>query len=100
MNIGGFLASGIANGDPSQIAFIIPHGIFEIPALIISLAIGFYMSRLSFEAVMHNKRLDVFYGLWSTLPWAIIGVVLLGIAAFVESNISPEFATWVGENFG
>lgn len=94
-SIGTYLAGNITAGNPGGVAFLVPHGIFEIPAILISVSLGIYIS----HTVLDNREKEVTYRMVShfrrTVPWFLVVVGLLGIAAFVESNVSPLFAEMI-----
>lgn len=97
--IGAYIASNISAGNIPGLAFLVPHGIFEIPAIILSLSLGIYLA----HTVLENRKKDVNYRLTDhvivTAPWFLVVIGLLAVAAFVEANISPQFvevvAGWV-----
>lgn len=104
MNIGMYLATAVTN--PSQlqhdstieaIAFLLPHGVFEIPAIILSIAMGIYLVDMMLEKRRKAPNYKIAPALVQTLPYAIVALGLFGIAAFIEANISPGFAESVGE---
>ena len=72
-------------------ATIVPHGIFEIPALILSLSCGLYLCRCVSDNVRH-KATDTI----GNVVKQIIRVVafhifpLLLVAAFIEAYITPH----------
>ena len=55
----GFFAAFYLNNGMSMLYFfaaIVPHGIFEIPALVISIALGLYLCRIINDYVRHNTK--------------------------------------------
>lgn len=71
---------------------IIPHGIFEIPAMIISLACGLYLCRCITENVRSKEKQKGIVGetVKQTLRVFVFHVVpLLIVAALVEAYITP-----------
>jgi len=104
-NIGAYLSHSVflpsATGwseTTTALAFLLPHGLFEIPAILLSIALGVYNAHVVFQNreakwMEHDfRRL-----LRETAPWMVLVFGLLGIAAFVEANVSPGFAVWAGE---
>lgn len=72
------------------LAGILPHGIFELPALVVSLACGLYLCRSVTEYVRKNER-GVMRPLITNMAWLFLLVLvpLLAAAAVVESYITP-----------
>jgi len=70
---------------------IVPHGIFEIPALIISIAMGLKIGRISVKKVLRKeevsivKEIKIAFGVFLRIV-----LVLLFISAFIEILITPE----------
>ena len=78
----------------SSILSLIPHGIFEIPAFILTASLGvLFILKIFFpNKILKNKtRRNVFYDM--ILRFAFIIMPLFIFAALIESYISP----WVGE---
>ena len=76
------------------LVFVIPHGIFEIPALVL---IGAAILKIGAGLVTPTKGDPISYGLLSTLAdWSkiMIGVAgpLLFFAALVEALVTPRIA--------
>lgn len=105
-NIGGYIAEAIVNPEitgfvtnstAGNLAFLIPHGIFEIPAIVLALALGIYNAQL----VLDNRGQNVTYSMREAvgegLKWFGIVLGLLLIAAVVETWISPGFAKGVAQ---
>ena len=103
-NIGGYIAEAIVNPDmpgfvtnssAGNLAFLVPHGIFEIPAIILSLALGIYNAQL----ILDNRSQNVTYSMREAVregaKWFGIALALLLVAAVVEAWISPGFAQGV-----
>jgi len=64
---------------------LLPHGIFEIPALIISLGLGLKMARFIFAK---NKKKTFIYDLENSLRVFLFVILpLLVIAAFIETGL-------------
>jgi stage II sporulation protein M len=73
------------------VTFILPHGIFEIPAILIGMT---FALRIGAAMVSPPKGLDVGQGLLLTSAnfikvLILVVIPLLLIAAFIEANITP-----------
>ena len=78
-------------------AFILPHGIFEIPAIILSTAV---LLKLGAGLVASNKGKSIGEAMLSSLAdWAkiMLGVIipLLFLAAAMEAFVTPRLAIWL-----
>lgn len=82
------------------IGFLVPHGIFEIPAILIAIAVGIYNAHLMLDNRLQGVRYDIFAAIREGLPWVLVSLGLFFIAAVVETHISPGFAQQLGEVFG
>ena len=72
------------------LAGILPHGIFELPALVLSIACGLYLCRTITDYVRHNTKGTVRSALADIARVIVINILpLLLIAAAVEANITP-----------
>lgn len=72
------------------LAGILPHGIFELPALVLSIACGLYLCRTITDFVRHNTKGVVRSALANIARVIVINIIpLLLIAAVVEANITP-----------
>jgi stage II sporulation protein M len=97
----GFLAGQVAllGYSPAMFlaAFVLPHGLFEIPAAVI--ATGFAL-RLGASVAAPRPGLTVGEGLVVALAdlvkvFIFLVVPLLLVAAFVEANLTPQIVLWV-----
>jgi stage II sporulation protein M len=75
------------------IAAILPHGIIELPMVLISVGIGFRLGHAAYLSLMHLKTI---YDLSHELKQGIIFYIkivspLLLLAAIVESYLTPLF---------
>lgn len=69
---------------------ILPHGIFELPALVISLSVGMHLCRCTTRAVFKKEQGQVVPALKDAAREIIMVVLpLLLIAAVVESYVTP-----------
>ena len=89
----GVLAAYYANNGASLLVYfagIVPHGIFELPALIISLALGFYLCEVVVTYVRKNTKGFVGAALKNIARVFLFWVVpLLMVAAATEAYITP-----------
>ena len=92
MLLGAFAAVYSAQGISLllYLAGILPHGIFELPALVLSVACGLYLCRTITDYVRHNTKGVVRSALANIARVIVINILpLLLIAAVVEANITP-----------
>jgi uncharacterized membrane protein SpoIIM required for sporulation len=78
-------------------AFILPHGVMEIPAAIIATA---FALRIGASITAPREGLTVGEGLLAAAAdffkvFIFLVVPLLLVAAFVEANITPQIVLWV-----
>ncbi len=78
-------------------AFILPHGIFEIPAAVIATA---FALRIGASVTAPREGLTVGEGLVAAVAdfvkvFFFLVVPLLLVAAFVEANLTPQIVVWV-----
>lgn len=72
------------------LAGIVPHGIFEIPALILSIACGIYLCRSITDYVKHNEKGTVKRAIQNCMRlFLLIITPLLIIAALIECYVTP-----------
>ncbi|AXR76605.1 stage II sporulation protein M [Natrarchaeobaculum sulfurireducens] len=74
------------------LAFVIPHGIFEIPAIFVASALGIWLGLVGWRA--HKGRIDrqAFADALERAFWVLVGIgILLAVAGFVEGFISPYY---------
>ncbi len=70
---------------------IIPHGIFEIPALILSLSCGLYLCRCVSDNVRHKATDTIGNVVKQIIHLVAFHIIpLLLVAAFVEAYITPH----------
>lgn len=84
-----FLQGG--NSLPAYLAGVLPHGIFEIPALLYACAIGICHCRLTTRAILRQEQPAPWRDQIVSLATVFVSVVvpLLLIAALVEAFITP-----------
>jgi uncharacterized membrane protein SpoIIM required for sporulation len=74
------------------VAFVIPHGIVEVPAIFIATALGLWLGIVGWRAARgRTTRAEVADALERAF-WVVIGLgILLAVAGFVEGFISPYY---------
>jgi stage II sporulation protein M len=99
--LGALLINGVAIGGsiiasadyltPFQIiCLIVPHGLLEIPALLLSSTVGFYSLKLLFT-FFRGRHVDFKYEIKTIIYILLIIIILFASAAFVEANITSHF---------
>ncbi|MCS7286525.1 MAG: stage II sporulation protein M [Anaerolineae bacterium] len=80
-------------------AFILPHGIFEIPAAILAIAAALRVGAVPVSPAVKGRFREAL--LLAIADWVkillFIAIPLLLIAAFVEANITPIVVRWLYE---
>ncbi|GAA0723568.1 putative membrane protein SpoIIM required for sporulation [Halorubrum trapanicum] len=77
---------------PVLVAFVIPHGIFEIPALVVSGALGIHLGVVSWRAFRGRASRERFADAVETAFWVTVGLgILIGVAAVIEGFVSPYY---------
>ncbi|MEA1994054.1 MAG: stage II sporulation protein M [Euryarchaeota archaeon] len=100
----GLISGTVLNSEGIKYLFaaLIPHGIFEIPAILISVGLGLKLGYLILHTLVSILRSrptkdaeikSFFKELRSVI---VVIVLLLAIAAFVEALITPAVITMVG----
>jgi uncharacterized membrane protein SpoIIM required for sporulation len=77
-------------------AFVLPHGLFEIPAAVIATA---FALRIGASVTAPREGLTVGEGLVAAIAdfvkvFLFLVVPLLLIAALVEANLTPQIVLW------
>ncbi|MBR3785061.1 MAG: stage II sporulation protein M [Firmicutes bacterium] len=79
---------------------ILPHGIFELPALFLAFGLGFYlckwMTKRFFRRNLDDPRsfTDVMNSI--AKGYVLVVIPLLTIAALVECFVTPQIMAWAG----
>jgi stage II sporulation protein M len=78
-------------------AFVLPHGVFEIPAAILATA---FALRIGASVTAPREGLTVGEGMMSTMAdflkvFVFVVLPLLLVAAFVEANLTTKIVMWV-----
>ena len=74
------------------LAAIVPHGIIEVPMVLISVGIGFRLGHVVYmflNGVRNDIKQEMVQGIWFYVRWV---VPLLFVAAFIESYVTPLIA--------
>ncbi|ADG13972.1 protein of unknown function DUF95 transmembrane [Methanocaldococcus infernus ME] len=94
-NVGVLIGSTFLTNEPLKLitALILPHGIFEIPAMLIAAIAGF---KIPYEITLYlldrKEKPITEEDIKEFLKLALISIILIIIAAFVEVYITPEVA--------
>ena len=94
----GALISGVesAKGMGYVVASLVPHGVIEVPMLLLATALGFTVGWESLKWLMRRKSLvksQLSHGLKLYLTWVLPG---LAVAAVIEVFITPWIVGLVG----
>jgi len=74
------------------LAFVLPHGIVEIPAIVVSGALGLYLGVLAWRTLRGRAARGVLADGIERGFWVLVGVgLLLGVAGVVEGFVSPFY---------
>ncbi|MFC6771347.1 stage II sporulation protein M, partial [Halorubrum pallidum] len=74
------------------VAFVLPHGIFEIPALFVSGALGIRLGVVSWRTFRGRLSREAFANALENAFWVLVGLgILLAVAGFIEGFISPYY---------
>ena len=90
--LGLFAAFYVNNGQSLLVylAGILPHGIFELPALVLALSCGLYLCRVITDYVRFNRKGTVKPALANIARVLVLNVLpLTAIAAVIEANVTP-----------
>lgn len=87
----GFLAATEANLT-ELVAFVVPHGIVEIPALLVSGALGLHLGGVAIGYVRGNVTADAVGDEVRRAYRVLLGLlVLFAVAGFIEGFVSPYY---------
>lgn len=79
------------------VAFLVPHGIIEIPGLLIAGALGLYLGGVAWKRLRGQAPAAVLVEAFSRAYRITIGlVVVFVVAAFMEAFISPYYWRFLG----
>lgn len=94
---------------PVMLAYVIPHGIFEIPATILAVVGAFLITKIEIDLIKGTLQKDkTFKGeiknssqlMKDVILTITIIVVLLVIAAIIEAFITPIIGNWIVSMLG
>ena len=77
---------------PQLLAFVAPHGLFEIPALFVAGALGIYLGIVVWRSWRGRIGRERLADELEQAFWVLVGVgMLLAVAGFIEGFISPYY---------
>ena len=87
----GILISGLASdtGYGTIVAALAPHGVIEIPVLLLATSLGFAVGKESFRWLMGRRsgvRAELRHGLRLYFKWILVGIL---VAALIEVFVTP-----------
>jgi len=84
---------------PVLVMGVMPHGIIEIPAMLLSAAIGFRIGATTVGKIFRRKG-SLVYELGEGMKYAVLLIVpALMVAAFIEAYLTPYFIALVDRGF-
>ena len=93
----GLFAAFYVNNGQSLLVYllgILPHGVFELPALVLAMSCGLYLCRIITDYVRFNRKGTVKPALANIARVMVLNVLpLTAIAAVVEANVTPLILT-------
>ena len=94
------LSMAEAGMDPiKSIVFgILPHGIFELTGLFLSIALGFYLCKYMTRALFRRKNEQTLLDVLNAVAKAYVTIVLplIVLASLIECYVTPGLMTWAG----
>ncbi len=90
--LGLFAAFYVNNGQSLLVylAGILPHGVFELPALVLAMSCGLYLCRVITDYVRFNRKGTVKAAVLNIARVLVLNVLpLTAIAAVIEANVTP-----------
>lgn len=78
---------------PTELAaFVIPHGILEIPAIFVAGALGVHLGVVGWHALRGRLERAAFADALERAFWVLVGVgILIAVAAAIEGFVSPYY---------
>ena len=101
--IGAVVGIAVQQVDPLVVALlIVPHGLLEIPALLVASAVGLRFARLTVRYIRGLEDTLVTRRDLRGAGWlVVVSALLILVAAYIEANLTLELAERVaGEEFG
>ncbi|WP_455449242.1 stage II sporulation protein M [Natrinema thermotolerans] len=79
--------------DPTQLAaFVAPHGIFEIPAILVSAALGIAVGMAGWRTLRGRAGRVELADTLERAFWVLVGIgMVLAVAALIEGFVSPYY---------
>ncbi|ESP87941.1 stage II sporulation protein M [Candidatus Halobonum tyrrellensis] len=78
------------------LALVAPHGVVELPALALAGALGFHLGVVGWRGVRGRTDAPAVAGEIRRAAYVLVGLaLLLVVASFVESFLTPRVAAWV-----
>ncbi|QLD87616.1 stage II sporulation protein M [Natronomonas salina] len=75
------------------VAFVVPHGILELPALVVSGGLGLALGATAWRTLRGRWSISRLAADIERAFWVLVGVgVLLGVAALIEGFVSPYYS--------
>ena len=95
--IGAVVGIAVQQLDPLVVlALLLPHGVLELPALLIAAAIGLRFARLTVRYIRGLEETLVTRRDLREAGWLVaVSAVLIVVAAYIEANVTVEVAEWV-----
>ncbi|AAB98796.1 TPA: stage II sporulation protein M [Methanocaldococcus jannaschii] len=97
-NVGVLIGSISLTNEPLKLitALILPHGIFEISAMLISAVAGFKIPyKVTLYLLDKKEKPLTEEDIKDFLKLSLISIILIVIAAFIEVYITPKIATYL-----
>ncbi len=96
----GFFLGAIARFETNTaelIAFVVPHGIIEIPSLLIAGALGLYLGRSALRLARGRHGREAITGDIERAYHVLVGLLLLfAVAGLIEAFVSPYYSGLIG----
>lgn len=77
---------------------LLPHGIFELPAVFLAIAMGLYLCRTLTLKILGKAKEDRILPMlnWMAKTFVLVIIPLIIIAAVVECMVTPVLLQWAG----
>ena len=90
----------LSTGGLRVFAYVLPHGIFEIPAIIIAGTAGFKIPYEIIRYLAGNKETILTKeDIKEYMTLALISIILIAVAAWIEAYITPRMAEYYHVGF-